>query len=83
MNKILKNQDLQSRLDQISSEMLTLIQKYNLGTQHPLDIIPTAKAQITDKGDYIRFIELSLEGRLIGETFHHAENTQDVSPETL
>lgn len=72
--------DLQQRLQDISTEMVSLIEKYNVVADHPLDIIPSAKKQITDPADYVRFIELSLEGRLIGETYTHAENAQNTKP---
>ncbi|WP_339864632.1 hypothetical protein [Paremcibacter congregatus] len=54
-------------LEKLSGEMLTLIQKYNLDATNSLDIISTARQKITDPKDYVRFLELSLEGRILGE----------------
>ncbi|PHZ83508.1 hypothetical protein CRD36_17240 [Paremcibacter congregatus] len=54
-------------LEKLSGEMLTLIQKYNLDATSSLDIISTARQKITDPKDYVRFLELSLEGRILGE----------------
>ena len=54
-------------LDIISSEMMGLIQKYSLDAATSMDIIPVARQKITSQKDYIRFLELSLEGRILGE----------------
>ncbi|WP_343564699.1 hypothetical protein [Kiloniella sp. b19] len=59
--------DIQKRLNDLSAEMITLIQKYGLDAAHPLDVIDTARRKISDQADYIRFLELSLEGRILGE----------------
>jgi len=58
---------IRKELDKISKEMVQLIRKYNLDAQSPLDIINIARTKITDQNDYIRFLELSLEGRIYGE----------------
>ena len=47
--------------------MVELIRKYNLDAANALEIIPIARQKITDQLDYIRFLELSLEGRILGE----------------
>ena len=67
---------IKNELEKVSNEMLELIEKYNLEVQNPLDIIATAKEKITDKDDYVRFIELSLQGRLLGEVSVHLENAE-------
>ncbi len=59
--------NIRKELDIISTEMMKLIQKYNLDATNALDIIPVARQKITRKNDYIRFLELSLEGRILGE----------------
>lgn len=69
---MLSHQDLtitniRKELDIISSEMMQLIQKYNLDAANSLEIIPVARQKITQQKDYIRFLELSLEGRILGE----------------
>ncbi|VAV93347.1 hypothetical protein MNBD_ALPHA02-1334 [hydrothermal vent metagenome] len=69
---MLSSQDLtitniRKELEGISAEMMGLIQKYNLDAKNALDIIPVARRKITRPADYIRFLELSLEGRILGE----------------
>ena len=64
---------IKTELDKVSNEMMALIKKYDLEVQNPLDVIPTAQEKITDKDDYVRFIELSLQGRLLGEVAAHLE----------
>ncbi|WP_033067237.1 hypothetical protein [Thalassospira australica] len=59
--------DTRKKLDQITAEMLGLIRKYDLDAANPFDVIEVARAKITDQNDYIRFLELSLEGRIYGE----------------
>jgi len=59
--------DTRKKLDQITAEMLELIRKYDLDAASPFDVIDVARAKITDPNDYIRFLELSLEGRIYGE----------------
>lgn len=59
--------NIKKELDIISSEMVKLIQKYNLDAASAMEIIPVARQKITQQKDYIRFLELSLEGRILGE----------------
>lgn len=59
--------NIQNELNKISDEMLQLINKYDLSATSQLDVIDMARAQITNNEDYIRFLELSLEGRIYGE----------------
>ena len=59
--------NIRRELDQISGQMMQLIQKYHLDANNSLEIIPVARRKITDPKDYIRFLELSLEGRILGE----------------
>lgn len=54
-------------LEKLSTEMVQLIHKYNLDASNALEIIPVARQKITLQEDYIRFLELSLEGRILGE----------------
>ncbi len=58
---------IKKKLDIISSEMMRLIQKYNLDATTSTEIIPVAKRKINNPKDYTRFLELSLEGRILGE----------------
>lgn len=58
---------IKKELDLISAEMMQLIQKYNLDAATSMEIIPVAKHKITSPKDYTRFLELSLEGRILGE----------------
>ena len=59
--------NIKKELDIISSEMMRLIQKYNLDATTSMEIIPVAKRKINNAKDYTRFLELSLEGRILGE----------------
>jgi hypothetical protein len=59
--------DAQKKLEQITGEMLVLIRKYSLDAQSPFDVITVAREKIDNQADYIRFLELSLEGRIYGE----------------
>lgn len=59
--------NIRKELELISTEMLALIQKYNLMANSQLEVVEMARENITDKDDYIRFLELSLEGRIYGE----------------
>ncbi|VAW04521.1 hypothetical protein MNBD_ALPHA01-2359 [hydrothermal vent metagenome] len=59
--------NIRKELDKISTEMMELIQQYNLDATSSLDIIPIARRKISRQRDYIRFLELSLEGRILGE----------------
>lgn len=60
-------QEIQKKLATITNEMLELIHKYNLNAQTPFEVITHARMAIADDKDYIRFLELSLEGRIYGE----------------
>lgn len=76
---MLKQEDLtitniRRELDKISHEMMSLIKKYQLSATSPLDVVEMAKARIDDKNDYIRFLELSLEGRIYGDAASVLEN---------
>lgn len=59
--------NIRKELEKISEEMIVLIRKYDLNATSQLDVIEMAREQISDKQDYIRFLELSLEGRIYGE----------------
>lgn len=59
--------DAQKKLEQITAEMLELIRKYGLDAESPFDVIPVARTKIDNQQDYIRFLELSIEGRIYGE----------------
>lgn len=58
---------IRRKLERISAEMMRLIEKYNLDAANALEIIPVARRKITAPQDYVRFLELSLEGRILGE----------------
>lgn len=68
--------NIATELDKISSEMMGIINKYNLKATSQLDVIDMARDNITDTKDYIRFLELSLEGRIYGDSAHEIENAQ-------
>ncbi len=59
--------NIRKELNDISAEIMALIQKYNLDATSAIDIIPVARQKITNPKDYTRFLELSLEGRILGE----------------
>ncbi|WP_417317810.1 hypothetical protein [Emcibacter sp.] len=59
--------NIRAELDRISKEMIELIQKYSLDASSSLEIIMVARERISEQQDYIRFLELSLEGRIYGE----------------
>jgi len=59
--------EIQNELNRISQEVVGLIRRYGLSAESPLEVIKDAKKCITDKDDYIRFLELSLQGRILGE----------------
>lgn len=59
--------EIQKKLASITNEMIELIHKYNLNAQTPFEVIAHARLSISDDKDYIRFLELSLEGRIYGE----------------
>ena len=66
---------IKKELDSVSAEMVALISQYALDVSTPLRVIPTAREKITDDKDYMRFLELSLQGRLLGESVEHLDNT--------
>jgi hypothetical protein len=56
--------------------MTELIRRYKLKADSPLDVIVRARSGISDPDDYVRFLELSLEGRILadeGERLRHLE----------
>ncbi|PKR48979.1 hypothetical protein [Thalassospira marina] len=57
----------QQKLEEITAEMLVLIRQYGLDAESPFDVIRVARNKIGNEQDYIRFLELSLEGRIYGE----------------
>lgn len=59
--------NIRNELNKISDEMLILIKKYNLMANSQLEVVEMARQNITDQKDYIRFLELSLEGRIYGD----------------
>ncbi len=59
--------DLQAHLELVSQEMIALIRRYDLDATSPFDVIAVARRKITKPEDYVRFLELSLEGRIYGE----------------
>lgn len=63
----LTSSNIKKELNRVSGEMITLIRKYNLEATSPLDVITVAKKKISSQADYIRFLELSLEGRILGD----------------
>ena len=67
MTNLQKITEIQRKLHAITQEMMGLIQKYDLDANTPLDVIPMAREKITDAQDYLRFLELSLEGRIYGD----------------
>ncbi len=66
--------NIRKELEIISQDMLALIKKYDLTATSQLDVIEMAREKINDKNDYIRFLELSLEGRIYGEAAAAIEN---------
>ena len=65
---------IKNELGKISAEMMLLIQKYKLDATNSMEIIPVARRKISDPTDYVRFLELSLEGRILGEAATALEN---------
>lgn len=59
--------DVKDRLRQVSDEMTGLIRKYGLSAQSSLQVIEEARTKIADPQDYVRFLELSLEGRILAD----------------
>ena len=58
---------LQAHLELVSQEMIALIRAYDLDATSPFEVIAVARRKITKPEDYVRFLELSLEGRIYGE----------------
>lgn len=67
-------------LDKVSAELVDLINKYEMVVDSPLDIIAYAKKSIQDPHDYIRFLELSLQGRLLGEAIEYISIAEKYKP---
>ncbi len=67
-------------LDKVSDELVYLIDTYDLQVESPLEIIENAKTKITNPDDYIKFLELSLQGRLLGEAADYILHTQKNKP---
>ncbi|WP_282608313.1 hypothetical protein [Pelagibius sp. Alg239-R121] len=59
--------ELQAHLEQVSQEMIGLIRTYDLDATSPFEVIKVAREKIVNQEDYVRFLELSLEGRIFGE----------------
>ncbi len=60
-------EDIRRRLEQLSEEMTALIVKHGLSAESPLEVIADARRRIEDPLDYVRFLELSLEGRILAD----------------
>ncbi|GEM_PF-710347 len=60
-------QQVRERLRVLSDDMTDLIHRYGMRAQGPLDVLKNARACITDTSDYVRFLELSLEGRILAD----------------
>ncbi len=71
MKKQIALNNIQLELDKVSAELLVIITKYNLNATFALEVISKAKKTITSNDDYVRFLELSLQGRLLGEAAEH------------
>ncbi len=71
----LTTQNIANELDIISREMMKIINEYNLKAPSQLDVIDMARDNITDIKDYIRFLELSLEGRIYGDIAQEIEKS--------
>ncbi len=69
--------NIRKELEKISQEMLVLIKEYNLSATSPLEVVEMARKSITNKDDYIRFLELSLEGRIYGEAATAIEKAEN------
>ena len=74
--------NIRKELEIISQEMLEIIKKYDLTAMSQLDVIDMARENITEKNDYIRFLELSLEGRIYGEAAAAIEKRENVQQTT-
>lgn len=68
--------NIRIELEKISQEMLILIKQYDLSATSPLDVVNMAREKITDKDDYIKFLELSVEGRIYGEAAEAIEKLE-------
>ncbi len=71
--------ELQTHLEQVSQEMIALIRSYDLDATSPFEVIEVAKRKITKQEDYVRFLELSLEGRIYGEAASALMNAEPSS----
>lgn len=60
-------QDVRSRLEALSQEVTVLIRRYGLDAASPLLVIENAREKITEPSDYVTFLELSLEGRILAD----------------
>jgi len=60
-------EDVRRRLEILSKEMTELIRRYELDASSPLRVIENAKAKISLDADYVKFLELSLEGRILAD----------------
>ena len=69
--------NIRKELEKISQEMLLIIKQYNLSATSPLEVVEMAREKITDKNDYIKFLELSLEGRIYGEAAEAIEKLEN------
>jgi len=59
--------ELRRRLIAVTEEMTALIRVYELHAFDPLDVIEHAKKRIKLPNDYVRFLELSLQGRILAD----------------
>ena len=73
--------DAQKKLEEITAEMLILIRQYGLDAESPFDVITVARNKIGNEQDYIRFLELSLEGRIYGEYAEALQKQMDQQAE--
>ena len=60
-------EDIEQRLKDLSEEMTALIRQYEMDAESPLHVIENARERITKQEDYVRFLELSLEGRILAD----------------
>lgn len=63
----MKLSELRARLNQLSLEMSELIKKYHLSAESSLNVIENARETIHEPKDYLKFLELSLEGRILAD----------------
>lgn len=59
---------LRQRIAEIESRLTEIRDRYSLSASTPLQMLPEARSKITDRTDYVRFLEMSLELRLITES---------------